>query len=276
MTQMRIFVSHSSTDNTFCAAIVNALTDAGADVWYDDQSMGAGHLLDVIQRELRARSVFIVILSKAAFTSQWVTDECQWAFNLTKREPDRVILPITAQPIEPSDFNTWLFLEDYKRIEAPGYQPLPLPEAISQTLKTLVLTPSKDAQPVGVTAAGGKSTGRSVLWVDDNPSNTFYERRVLQQHGITFTLSTSTDDALGKLIRYPFDAIISDMGRPPDRLAGYTLLEWAHKINNTVPFILYCPTRPEFKEESKRRGALGQTSSLDELFSMLQAALNLR
>jgi TIR domain len=105
MSQMRIFVSHTNTDNHFCDAIVKSLTDAGADVWYDEQNMGAGHLLDVIQRELRARSVFIVILSKAAFTSKWVTRECQWAFHLYDHEPDRVILPITAEPIESSDID---------------------------------------------------------------------------------------------------------------------------------------------------------------------------
>jgi DNA-binding NtrC family response regulator len=169
-----------------------------------------------------------------------------------------------------------VILTDFKRIEAPGYQPLSTSEAIPQMLKFLGLTLPNQAQAVSATVADGKSTRKSVLWVDDNPSNNFYERRSLQQHGITFTLSTSTDDALGKLIRNHFDAIISDMGRPPDTLAGYTLLEWARKINVTVPFILYCPTRPEFVVESKRRGALGQTSSLDELSTLLKAALNLR
>ena len=49
-----------------------------------------------------------------------------WAFNLANREPNRLILPITVAAIEASDFNgQWLFLEDYKRVEARGMQPHP-------------------------------------------------------------------------------------------------------------------------------------------------------
>jgi CheY-like chemotaxis protein len=218
-----------------------------------------------------------VILSKAAFSSKWVTQECQWAFNIYNREPDRVILPVTAQPIEPSDFNTWLFLESFKRIEGPGYQPLVLSEAIAQTLQTLVLTPADEITTATSSVKGGTPTGKSVLWVDDNPSNNFYERRSLERQGVTFTLSTSTDDALGKLIRNHYDAIISDMSRPPDNLAGYTLLEEMRKLNVTAPFILYCSSRrPEHVAESMRRGAYGQTNSSDELFRMVYVVLSLR
>jgi PleD family two-component response regulator len=63
-----------------------------------------------------------------------------------------------------------------------------------------------------------------VLWVDDNPSNNYYERSALKALGIQFTLSTSTEDALAKVGSNKYDAIISDMSRPPDRRAGYTLL----------------------------------------------------
>lgn len=276
MSEMRVFISYSHTDKNFCDVVVKALRGAGADVWYDE-SMGAAHLLDVVQHELLTRPVFIVILSKAAFASKWVTQECQWAFSLYNRELDRAILPITAQPIDPSDFNTWLFMESFKRIESPGYQPLPLAEAIAQTLHTLGLSPTENAQPIRSATPREKPTSSSVLWVDDNPSNNFSERRALQRLGITFTLSTSTDDALGKLIRYHFGCVISDMGRPPDKLAGYTLLDWARKVNFTGPFILYCTSRhPEHVAESKRRGAYGQTNSSDELFKLVEAALGVR
>ena len=108
-----------------CDQLVAALRGAGADVWYDEHNLGAGQLLEEIQRELKARPVFLVLLSKNAFASQWVRRETTWAFNLANREPNRLILPITVGAIEPSDFNTWLFLEDYKRVEARGMQPHP-------------------------------------------------------------------------------------------------------------------------------------------------------
>ena len=65
----------------------------------------------------------------------------------------------------------------------------------------------------------------SILWVDDRPENNVYERQALEALGIRFTISTSTEDALVKLRQRTFDVIISDMGRPPDLRAGYTLLE---------------------------------------------------
>ena len=45
MSQMRIFLSHNHTDIAFSDALAKALRDAGADVWYDEQNLGAGHLL---------------------------------------------------------------------------------------------------------------------------------------------------------------------------------------------------------------------------------------
>ena len=52
MSQMRIFLSHSSADKDYCHAIVAALRSADADVWYDDHHLGTGQLLDEITREL--------------------------------------------------------------------------------------------------------------------------------------------------------------------------------------------------------------------------------
>src|SRR5579859_1598069 len=145
MEQLRVFVSHTHTDNEFCGALVRALRGAGADAWYDEHNLGAGQLLDEITRELRARPVFLVILSKAAFESKWVKQECRWAFNLYNREPNRLILPITAGAIAPADFDVLLYIEDFKRIEAPGFQPFARDEAIKRTLRTLALTPRGEA-----------------------------------------------------------------------------------------------------------------------------------
>jgi tetratricopeptide (TPR) repeat protein len=120
-------------------------------VWYDEHNLGAGQLLEEIQREVQARPVFVVLLSKNAFAAPWVRRETTWAFNLANREPNRLILPITVGAIEPSDFNgQWLFLEDFKRVEARGMQPHPKDEMIAQALRLLALTPKGQA-PVAVT-----------------------------------------------------------------------------------------------------------------------------
>lgn len=147
-TALPIFVSHSHEDSAFCRALVDALRGAGADVWYDEHNLESGQLLDVIQRELGRRKIFILILSKHAFGSKWVRRETGWAYNLFDRDPTRVILPVTAGAIERDDFSPehgWLFLEDFKRIEAPGLKPFPVAEAVGRVLHALSLTPAGTA-----------------------------------------------------------------------------------------------------------------------------------
>lgn len=142
--QLRVFVSHASEDNAFCHAIVTALRDAGADVWYDEHNMGSGRLQDVILRELGSRPIFVLILSKHAIGSKWVKRETDWAEELGDRDPSRVFLPVTAGQIERNDFgadNGWLAYYNYKRIEASGFAPYAVAEAANRLLRALGLTP---------------------------------------------------------------------------------------------------------------------------------------
>lgn len=145
MAQMRIFLSHSSSDKEFADALAGALREAGADVWYDESHLGTGQLLDEITEQLQSRPVFLVVLSKAAFASVWVRRECKWAYNLYDRETNRMMLPVIAQPIDVSDWNTMLWLEDFRRVSGPDGQPYPLREAISHTVRLLALTPQGEA-----------------------------------------------------------------------------------------------------------------------------------
>jgi CheY-like chemotaxis protein len=115
----------------------------------------------------------------------------------------------------------------------------------------------------------------SIIWVDDRPNNNVYERKALEAVGITFVISTSTDDALTKLKDQKFDAIISDMGRPPDPQAGYTLLDRLRSSGDLTPFIIYAGSRAaEHRAEARRRGAIGCTNRPDELFDMVLMALS--
>jgi tetratricopeptide (TPR) repeat protein len=145
MAQLRIFLSHSSTDRDFADALAHALRGAGADVWYDETHLGTGQLLDEISAQLPTRPVFLLVASKAAFASDWVKQECKWAFNLYRREPNRIMLPIVAKQLDPADWNAMLWLEDFRRIEAPGEKPYPQHEAIEHTLRLLALTPAGEA-----------------------------------------------------------------------------------------------------------------------------------
>lgn len=123
-----------------------------------------------------------------------------------------------------------------------------------------------------------RHAGRStVLWVDDIPSNNIHERQSLEALGLSFVLSTSTEAALEKLATRSFDVIISDMGRPPDPQAGYTLLDRIRAMGDRTPFIIYASSRaPGHQAASRRRGALGCTNRPSELFEMVLAALRRR
>ena len=135
--QLCIFVSHSSSDNAFCGALVDALRATGADVWYDQHNLRGGQLLDTIVRELKTRPIFIVIVSEDAFTSEWVPKECRWAWGYYLRDPARLILLVVVRPVQQSHWDNFPYLDDFTRIEGPNHQPYPQQEAIERTLKFL-------------------------------------------------------------------------------------------------------------------------------------------
>jgi CheY-like chemotaxis protein len=114
----------------------------------------------------------------------------------------------------------------------------------------------------------------SVLWVDDRPLNNTYERQALEALGIQFTISKSTEDALERLKKKRYNLIISDMERPPDQQAGYTLLEQVKARNITTPYIIYAGSKlPEHIAEARRREAFGTTNDPKELLEFVVEAL---
>jgi len=119
-----------------------------------------------------------------------------------------------------------------------------------------------------------KNQSPRILWVDDIPSNNDYERQALERMGIDFGIATSTKDAIQKLERSNYDLVISDMGRPPDSRAGYTLLDQLRKQGNEIPFVIYAGSRsPEHQRESISHGAIGCTNRADELFVLVSKGL---
>jgi tetratricopeptide (TPR) repeat protein len=203
--QMRIFVSHSHEDDNVCRALVTALRDAGADVWYDEQNLTSGRLGPTIERELRARPVFIVMLSPAALASQWVEDEARWAYNLMRRDPARIILPVLCETVIEDDI--WLFLQDFKRIEAPGVTPFPKQERVQRTLRALALTPKGEtpapATPQSAESVGDLLTHGQALSAQQKPDEAlpFFQRGV-QLDPNSFDAWYHLGYTLGELGRY--------------------------------------------------------------------------
>jgi tetratricopeptide (TPR) repeat protein len=103
---------------------------------------------------LRTRPVFIVVLSPAAIASQWVEDKTRWAYNLMRKDPTRIMLPVLCAEVTEDDI--WLFLQEFKRIEAHRLRPFPEDERIRRTLRALALTPLGET-PVAMTPQPGES-----------------------------------------------------------------------------------------------------------------------
>lgn len=115
-----------------------------------------------------------------------------------------------------------------------------------------------------------------VLWVDDRPGNNEYERRAFEALGVRVDISTTTDDALARLLERHYDLVISDMSRPPDDRAGFTLLDQLRQRKDSTPYVIYAGSRdPEHVREARQRGALGCTNSPQELMEYVIKGLGL-
>src|SRR2546421_8883161 len=106
--QPRIFVSHSSKDQDFCLQLVNDLQTILGDenaVWYD--ARGGLHGGDTwwrkIMQELKARNVFIVVLSPDSVTSLWVNSEIDLAWRQKHSPSGKLIIPLSSRPSEIPD-----------------------------------------------------------------------------------------------------------------------------------------------------------------------------
>lgn len=114
----------------------------------------------------------------------------------------------------------------------------------------------------------------TILWVDDRPENNVYERKSLEALGANILIAKSTEEALAILKNQRADLIISDMGRPPDARAGYTLLSQLREAGNMTPYVIYAGSNaPEHNAEARRHGALGSTNRATELFEYVLSVL---
>ena len=156
---------------------------------------------------------------------------------------------------------------------AVASKPAAQPEEVFREAKAAARAVAEAAVPAALRRLGEAT----VLWVDDRPENNVYERQSLEALGVRFVLSTSTEDALAKAQQRTFDAVISDMGRPPDARAGYTLLNALRGRGDQTPFIVYSGSRaPEHVAEAVRQGALGSTNRPQELVEMVLEAVHNR
>ncbi|MEM7024545.1 MAG: response regulator [Pseudomonadota bacterium] len=87
--------------------------------------------------------------------------------------------------------------------------------------------------------------GRSILWVDDVPTNNRNERRMFRGLGVASEAVVSTEEAIARLERdeSQFDVVLSDMLRDGDPAAGLKLIDRYDTLSggaaDRLPVILY-------------------------------------
>lgn len=121
------------------------------------------------------------------------------------------------------------------------------------------------------------ATSKTVLWVDDTPSNNAFEVAQLQNMGLQVISAKSTNEAMDALANHPdVDAIISDMGRTEDgryhSQAGIILLEALRAAAIKTPFIVYTTSKYAHQNDARVKAAKGDgaTSSPVELLEWLR------
>ncbi|MFT5789655.1 MAG: DNA-binding winged helix-turn-helix (wHTH) protein/CheY-like chemotaxis protein [Shewanella sp.] len=83
-----------------------------------------------------------------------------------------------------------------------------------------------------------KALGR-VLWVDDHPENNLAAKAYLEEKNIGVYSTVTSEEALMLLSMYNYQAVISDMGRHGDSLAGLKLLQAIRAAGYDTDFYLY-------------------------------------
>ncbi|MCM2678163.1 winged helix-turn-helix domain-containing protein [Echinimonas agarilytica] len=109
-----------------------------------------------------------------------------------------------------------------------------------------------------------------ILWVDDHPLNNHLERHYLEQFKIGVYASVSSEDALRLLDMYPYQAVVSDMGRHGDPLAGIKLLEAMRARDDDTPFYVYTiVTSDELEKQLTESGGQGVAVEPAELYDLI-------
>jgi CheY-like chemotaxis protein len=108
---------------------------------------------------------------------------------------------------------------------------------------------------------------RRVLWVDDNPSSTFYERVALAEMGIKVDVATSSEEGLMAATSLNPDVILSDIARHGKQNAGLEFLQTARAMGIECPMVFYVGQLDQ--RRGVPGGAFGITNRPDEVLHLV-------
>jgi CheY-like chemotaxis protein len=150
------------------------------------------------------------------------------------------------------------------------------PIPLGQRWLDYVVTPEQRSQVLRRAEAviPALQPGARILWVDDQPENNANERRMFESLRIFVDEALSTDQALSRLERAAYDAVISDMSRNGDDQAGLRLLSEMRRREIDLPVIFYVGQIDSSRGTPP--GAFGITVRPDELLHYTLDALERR
>ncbi len=203
MAPLRLFVSHSHTDDQFTQQLVGDLKRTGAEVWVDQDGIHDGNIMNHINDALGKADWLILVQTPDAVRSEYVKLEVSAALTRVMSGLMQGVIPIIAKPCDPRDV-------------PPLWQPLlyydatqDYPGALNQLVHALGLD---KAPPVTAAAASGTQ------W------------SVVDLMRLWSWISPGARRAVGEIAcrpeGYPYPEVLQRLGYDGPTLGGY-LTSWA-------------------------------------------------
>jgi len=84
----KLFISHGTKDKPIARRLQQALDDRGLPAWIDERELrGGDDLPDELERNIQAARAFLLLVSPAAFESEWVSAELDLALEVRGTNP---------------------------------------------------------------------------------------------------------------------------------------------------------------------------------------------
>jgi CheY-like chemotaxis protein len=215
---IQVFLCHSTTDKPAVRSLHRALRSDGFRPWLDEEDLIAGKDWELtIQNAVRASQVVIVCLSRAAVTKAGFRHkEIKLALDVADEQPEESIFLITARLEDcevPSRLKKWQWVDLWT---PEGYQKLLRALKVrAKELGKVVACGLTPAEVARLATWRPKSSGNSILIVDDNPDLLRFVTWVLEPKGWTVVTAESAQRAV--------EVILTSRQKPNIALLGYRL-----------------------------------------------------
>ncbi len=111
----------------------------------------------------------------------------------------------------------------------------------------------------------GPLNGKHVLWVDNNFDKKASEVAQLNELRVAVHHVTTTSEALEAISLNGFDAVISDLRRKGEKLAGLTLVNALDSKFPAIPVAIYSMSAKPFENQARQFGAITCTNNFDDV-----------